>query len=312
METRPFGKTGASFPILGFGGQRIVDEHGCTEAVAIEIVNTAIDGGVRYFDTAWVYSGGQAESRLGKVAKHRRSEMWIATKTLETTKDGARRQLEESLKRLQTDYVDEWRLHNIFDYPRLDAFTGKDGALEAAIQARHERLVRFISISGHTDPQILVEALNRYPFDSALVPVSALDRFKLSFAEEFLPIANEKKVAIIGMKALALGELNHDVQRALQYCFSLPLSMIVIGMESLAQLEQNLAIAESHVPMGEAEKQAFFEDIKSLVRPDVLPWKSNDEDNPTRWVQRGEVFAPTHRQEGILRTFLRRLMGFSK
>ena len=91
--------------------------------------------------------------------------------------------------------------------------------------------------------------MNRYPFDSALIPVSALDRFKLSFVDEFLPIANQKQVATIGMKALALGGLSHDVQRALQYCFSLPLSMVVIGMESMAQLEQNLDIAESHVPM---------------------------------------------------------------
>ena len=107
METRPFGKTGETFPILSFGGQRIVDTHGCTEEAAIEIVNTAINRGIRYFDTAWIYSDGQAETRLGKVAKHRRSEMWIATKAADTTRDGARRQLETSLSRLQTDYVDE-------------------------------------------------------------------------------------------------------------------------------------------------------------------------------------------------------------
>ena len=136
MESRPFGKTGESFSILGFGAQRIVDQHGCEEADAIEIINTAIDRGIRYFDMAWIYSRGQAETRPGKVARHRRSEMWIATKTLGTSKKGARWQLEESLNRLHTDYVDEWRLHNIFDYPRLDAFTGKDGALQAAIDAR--------------------------------------------------------------------------------------------------------------------------------------------------------------------------------
>jgi len=90
METRPFGKTGESFPILSFGGQRIVDEHNCTEDEAIEIINTAIDRGIRYFDTAWIYSKGQAETRMGKVVKHRRDEMWIATKTWDTSKDGAR------------------------------------------------------------------------------------------------------------------------------------------------------------------------------------------------------------------------------
>ena len=287
METRPFGKTGESFPILSFGGQRIVDEHNCTEEEAIEIVNTAIDRGIRYFDVAWIYSKGQAETRMGKVVKHRRSEMWIATKTWDATRDGARRQLEESLRRLQTDYVNEWRLHNVWDYARLDAFTGKAGALEAAIQARDEGLVRHISISGHTDPQVLVEALNRFPFDSALIALSALDHFMLSFAEEFLPVANAKGIATIAMKVLGLGSLTHEVERSLRYAFSLPVSTVIVGMETMAQLEQNLAIAESFTPMTDAERLAFFQDIISLVRPDKIPWKATDWENPTEWVSRG-------------------------
>ena len=98
MEIRSFGNTGEEFPILSFGGEQIVDEKNCTEEEAIRIVNSAIDRGIRYFDTAWAYYKGQAEMRLGKVVKNRRSEMWIATKTTDTTRDGALRQLEESLK----------------------------------------------------------------------------------------------------------------------------------------------------------------------------------------------------------------------
>ncbi len=286
MEVRPFGKTGEMFPILSFGGQRIVDEHGCTEEEAIKIVNTAIDRGIRYFDTAWIYSDGQAETRLGKVAKDRRSEMWIATKTWSTNRDEARRQLETSLSRLQTDYVDEWRLHNLYNYDRLDAFTGKEGALEAAIRAREEGLVRHIAISGFTDPQILVEALNRFPFDSALIAVSALDHFILSFAEEFLPIANDRGVATIGMKVLGLGSLKHEVERSLRYAFNLPISTVIVGMESMDQLEQNLAIAESFTPMTDEERLNFFKDIISLVRTEKIPWKAADWDNPTKWVSR--------------------------
>ena len=286
METRPFGKIGESFPILSFGGQRIVDEHDCTEEEAIEIVNTAIDRGIRYFDTAWIYSNGQAETRLGKVVKHRRAEMWIATKTWNTTRDGARRQLEQSLTRLHTDYVNEWRLHNVWDYTRLDEFTGKGGALEAAIQAREEGLVRHISISSHTDPQILVEALNRFPFDSALIATSALDHFILSFAEEFLPIANARGVATIGMKVLGLGSLTHEVERSLRYAFSLPLSTVIVGMESMAQLEQNLAIAEAFTPMSDEERLAFFKDVLPLVRPEKMRWKATDWDTPREWSPR--------------------------
>jgi hypothetical protein len=272
MEIRPFGKTGESFPILSFGGQRIVDGHNCTEDEAIEIVNTALDRGVRYFDTAWIYSDGQAETRLGKVVKHRRPEMWIATKTVETTCDQARRQLDTSLSRLQTDYVDEWRLHDVWDYARLDAFTGKGGALEAALQAREEGLVRYVSISSHTDPQILIEALNRFPFDSALIALSALDHFILSFAEEFLFIANAKGVATIGMKVLGIGSLTHEVERSLRYAFSLPVSTVIVGMETMAQLEENLAIAESFQAMTDEERLSFFQDIISLVRPEKMRW----------------------------------------
>jgi aryl-alcohol dehydrogenase-like predicted oxidoreductase len=286
METRPFGKTGESFPILSFGGQRIVDGHGCTEDEAIEIVNTALDRGIRYFDTAYVYSAGQAERRLGKVVKHRRSEMWIATKVFDPTRDGARRQLEESLTRLQTDHVNEWRFHDVYSFQRLDAFTGKGGALETALRAREEGLVRNISISGHRDPQVLVEALNRFPFDSTLLALSALDHFMYSFAEEFLPIANAKGIATIAMKVLGLGSLTHEVERSLRYALSLPVSTVIVGMESMAQLEQNLAIAESFTPMSDEERLAFFKDILPLVRPDKLPWKANNWGNPTAWAPR--------------------------
>jgi predicted aldo/keto reductase-like oxidoreductase len=286
METRPFGKMGESFPILSFGGQRIVDGHGCTEDEAVRIVNTAIDRGIRYFDTAWAYSAGQAEERLGKVVKHRRPEMWIATKTTDRTRDGAFRQLETSLQRLQTDHVDEWRMHNIYDYAQLDLITGKGGAVEAATKAREDGRVRHISISCHTDPQILVEAIKRFPFESTLIAVSALDHFILSFAEEWLPVANAKGVATIGMKVVGLGALRNEVERSLRYAFSLPVSTVIVGMETIAQLEQNLAIAESYTPMTDAERLTFFKDIMHLVKPENMRWKANDWNNPTEWVPR--------------------------
>jgi predicted aldo/keto reductase-like oxidoreductase len=302
METRPFGKTGASFPILSFGGQRIVDEHHCTEEEAIDIVNTAIDRGIRYFDTAWIYSNGQAETRLGKVVKHRRREMWIATKTVDTTSDGARRQLEQSLTRLQTNHLDEWRLHNVYDYARLDAFTSKGGALEAAVRAREEGLVRYISISGHSDPQVLVEALRRFPFDSTLVALSALDHFVLSFAEEFLPVANAMGVATIGMKVLGLGTLTHEVERSLRYSFGLPVSTVIVGMETMAQLEHNLAVAESFEPMTDEERLGFFKDIISLVRPEKMAWKAADWNQPVEWTPRGRGIKMCNRSKNSRNT----------
>lgn len=292
MKTRPLGQTGESFPILSFGAQRVVDEEGCSEEQALEILNTALDRGIRYFDTAWIYSGGQSEERVGMVAKYRRDEMWIATKTWDTTRDGARRQLEDSLTRLQTDYVNEWRLHNVWGFDRLDEMTGKGGALEAAVQAREEGLVRNISISGHTDPQVQIEALRRFPFDTALVAVSVLDHFIYSFAEEFLPVAAQKGIGVVGMKIFGYKKLAHVADRALRYALGLPLTTVIAGCSKLSELEADLAVAESFTPMTGPERLEFFREVLPMVQPQNMPWKATDWGNPTEWKSRQEPSGP--------------------
>jgi aryl-alcohol dehydrogenase-like predicted oxidoreductase len=286
MEERSFGKTGEKFPILSFGAQRIVDSHGCGEDQAIAILNRALDRGIRYFDTAWIYSNGQSETRVGKVARHRRKEMWIATKAIARTRAGARGQLEESLKRLQTDHVDEWRLHNVWSMEELDKITASGGALEAAVQAREEGLAKYISISGHTDPRVQIEALNRFPFDSVLCAVSVLDHFILSFAEEFLPVANARGIAVVGMKVMGLGSLRHVPERALRYTLGLPVSTTIVGMETMDQLEQNMAVAEKFTPFTDEERLEFFREVFPLVTPEKIPWKAEDWENPVAWKRR--------------------------
>lgn len=276
MEHRPFGKTGEVFPILSFGAQRIVDEHGCSEKEALRMVNYALDKGIKYFDTAWIYSFGQSEERLGKVTRERRTELWIATKALSRDRDEARRQLEESLRRLQTDYVDEWRMHNVWSFEELDKLTAPGGALEAAVKARDEGFVRYISISGHTDPRVQIEALERFPFDSVLCALSVLDHFIFSFAEEFLPMANARGVAVVGMKVMGLGALSHIYDRALRYTFGLPISTAIVGMDSMEQLEKNLAVAEEYKPLSDDERLQLFREVLPLVSPKTLPWKAEE------------------------------------
>ena len=286
MDTRPFGKTGERFSILSFGAQRIVDGHQCSEAEAMRMVNYALDHGIRYFDTAWVYSQGQSEERVGKVAKQRRGEMWIATKTRGRTRAEALTQLEESLGRLQTDHVDEWRMHNIWNTEELDKLTAPGGALEAAVLAREQGKVRYISMSGHRNPQVQVEALRRFPFDSMLVALSALDHFILSFAEEFLPVANAKGIAVIGMKAMGLAKLGPYYERALRYSMGLPVSTTIVGMESMDQLKKNLAVAENFTPLSDEEKLEFYKEIIHLATPEVIRWKTTDYFNPVEWDKR--------------------------
>jgi aryl-alcohol dehydrogenase-like predicted oxidoreductase len=283
---RQFGKTGERFSILSFGAQRIVDGHQCSEAEAIRMVNYALDHGIRYFDTAWVYSEGQSEVRVGKAAKHRRHEMWIATKTRGRTRAEALVQLEESLTRLQTDHVDEWRMHNVWSMEELDKLTAPGGALEAAVRAREQGKIRYISMSGHRNPQVQVEALRRFPFDSMLVALSALDHFILSFAEEFLPVANAKGIAVIGMKAMGLAKLGPYYERALRYSMGLPVSTTIVGMESMDQLKKNLAVAENFTPLGDEEKLEFYKEIIHLASPEVIRWKTTDYFNPVEWDKR--------------------------
>jgi uncharacterized protein len=286
MEMRAFGKTGERFSILSFGSQRIVDGHQCAEEEAIRMINHALDHGIRYFDTARVYSDGQSEERVGKVAKHRRQEMWIATKTRGRTREEAMAHLEESLAALQTDHVDEWRMHNIWSMEELDKLTVPGGALEAALRAREQGKVRYISMSGHRNPQVQVEALRRFPFDSMLVALSALDHFILSFAEEFLPVANAAGIAVIGMKAMALAKLGPYYERALRYSLGLPVSTTIVGMESMDQLKRNLAVAERFTPLGDEEKLEFYKEIVPLVTPEVVRWKTTDYFNPIEWEKR--------------------------
>lgn len=286
MENRKFGQTGQQFPILSFGAQRIVDEHNCTEEEAIQIVNRAIDEGITYFDTAPIYSKGQSEERLGLALGSRRSKVWIATKTIDRTRDGSLRSIEASLKRLQTDHVEEWRLHDVRTMEQLEQCFAKDGALQALIEAKDQGIIKHISISGHTNPNVQLEAIERFPFDSALVALSAADHFIYSFAEEFLPKANKKGMAIIGMKVIGLGRLAQWYEKALRYTWSLPISTAIIGMESMEQLENNLKVAKSFVPMTDLERLEFFKEIIHMANPDVLRWKAKDWSNKEEWAER--------------------------
>jgi predicted aldo/keto reductase-like oxidoreductase len=286
MEQRAYGKTGEHFSILSFGAQRIVDSHGCTEKEAVKILNYAIDSGIRYFDTAWIYSNGQSEERVGKVAKYRRKDMWIATKTAARDRVGALAQLGESLNRLQTDYIDEWRIHNIWSLEELNKITAPDGALKTAVKAREQGLIRYISISGHSNPQVQIEALNRFPFDSVLCATSVFDHFILSFIEEFIPIANAKGVAITGMKVLGLGKLADIYEDALRYTFGLPIDTAIVGMESIEQLKKNLAAAAKFKPLTDTERLELFKKVLPRLTPQAAPWKADEWDNPVIWKKR--------------------------
>jgi len=218
--------------------------------------------------------------------KRRRRETFLATKTHDRTRDGSLRLLDESLKLLQTDHVDLWQIHHLSYMEDVERAFAKGGAIEALVQAREQKLVRFLGITGHTDPDVLMEAIRRFPFDNILMAVNAADRHHLSFAEKLLPLAVEREMGIVGMKIPARGRLlaspaldttpykfpegmkpgNLAMRDALYYVLSLPVSTVIIGCDTVAQLEENVRLAREFTPLSETKMAALTAKTEPLAR----------------------------------------------
>ncbi|MBK8726199.1 MAG: aldo/keto reductase [Holophagaceae bacterium] len=174
MPTRNLGRTGHRVCLFSLGGQAALEQPR-NEKVALPIIERALDLGVNYFDTSARY-GGEArwsERYFGEVMAKRRGEAFLATKTHDRTRDGSLRILDESLKLLRTDHVDLWQLHAMSTMDDVDRVFAKGGALEAFHKAKEQKLVRFLGITGHTDPDVLAEAIRRFPFDTVLMAFNA-------------------------------------------------------------------------------------------------------------------------------------------
>jgi aryl-alcohol dehydrogenase-like predicted oxidoreductase len=284
MPTRNLGRTGHRVGLFSLGGQAAL-ERAQNEAVAVPIIDRALDLGVNYIDTSSIYGGPArwSERYIGQVMKRRRSEAFLASKTKERTRDGSLRMLDKSLELLQTDHLDLWQLHDLGTMAEIEAVFAKGGAMEALFQARDQKLVRFLGVTGHYRPDALLEAIQRHPFDTILMAVNAADKHYYSFAEHLLPLAVQKQMGIIAMKVPARGRLlsnwtppplekqRHswegvvladspgtlDMREAMHYALSLPVSTAIIGCDSLAQLEQNVQLARDFTPLSQAQMEAI-------------------------------------------------------
>jgi uncharacterized protein len=284
MPTRNLGKTGYKVGIFSLGGQAALEKANLEDA-AVPIIEKALDLGVNYIDTSSIYGGPDrwSEQYVGKVMKHRRSDAFLATKTKERTRDGSMRMIETSLKLLQTDHVDLWQLHDIGTMTDINEIFAKGGAMEALLQARDQKIVRYLGVTGHYRPDALIEAIHRYPFDTILMAVNAADPHHYSFSEQLLPLAVEKQMGIIGMKVPARGRIlsswtpppmeqqKHswegmvlaptpgtlDMRQAMYYSLSLPVSTVIIGCDSIAQLEQNVQLAREFTPLNQQQMVAL-------------------------------------------------------
>ena len=262
MPTRPLGLTGHNVKLFSLGGQATLETDGMqTEAEAI--INRAIDLGVNYIDTAASYGTGQygypvSQTHIGGVMATRRNEVFLASKTHDRTRDGSLALLDQSLTLLQTDHLDLWQIHNIKYIEELDQVFGPGGAIEALQIAKGDSRVRFLGITGHFDPDVLIEGIRRFDFDCLLTAANAADAHYLPFARRLLPLANEKQMGVIGMKVPARGRIFRPdgittMAQAMGYTLSLPVSTVIVGCDTIQQLEENIEIARSFNPMNETQ-----------------------------------------------------------
>jgi hypothetical protein len=244
---RPLGKTGHRVALFSLGGQATVETSGRRDA-AVAIVNRAIDLGVNYLDTAPAY--GPSQDYIGEVMATRRDEVFLASKTHDRSRDGSLRLLDESLRRLRTDHLDVWQLHNLTDFADLDEIFGRSGAIHAMEAARADGRVRFLGLTGHYDPAVLVEGIRRFPFDTVLCALNPADRYRKSFIETLLPVATERGMGIIGMKVPARGRMFRaggveTMRQAMGYVLTLPVSTVIIGCSTVDEVDENCEIARS-------------------------------------------------------------------
>jgi len=272
IPKRKLGKTGYHATILGLGGCSI---PGGSDAEKVAAINRAIDLGVNYCDTASQYGNRQAEKRLGMVMKTRRKEVFLATKTLERADWKAEAEIADSLKYLQTDVIDLIQLHSINDMHTLEMVMGKSGSFKAAEKMQRQGYVRFIGITGHTRPEVIARALEMYPFATVLVPLGVTDQFKGDFASELIPKAREAGCGIIGMKVLTSGKVvgKLPVADCLRYTMSLPITVSIVGMGSVAEVDENVRVAKSFRPMTKAELEAVSNAASPHGNTDNMWWK---------------------------------------
>ncbi|MFQ6123294.1 MAG: aldo/keto reductase [Candidatus Heimdallarchaeota archaeon] len=256
MEERPLGNTGEKITILGLGGFHLLE---ISLRNAVEIVTMYLDQGGCYIETAAAYGNGQSEQKIGKIMRKQSEECFLATKCHVRDKIGAMASIEHSLRNLNTDHVDILFMHAVQTQGELNRILAPDGAIHAAEKAREAGKIRYIGITLHGVPDPLIEAVKCYPFDVIMTGFNYYDRFNWpTLEEEFLPLALKKKIGLIGMKPLADGYLWRSAELAFRYAWSLPLSTVVAGINTLEQLEQDLVYAENFRPMTQKEKEKLF------------------------------------------------------
>ncbi|HZU36970.1 MAG TPA: aldo/keto reductase [Gemmataceae bacterium] len=263
---RPLGRTGVQVSMIGLGGYHIGMQK--SEHDSIRIIRSAIDHGINFMDNSWDYNDGQSEIRMGKALQGGyRDKVFLMTKIDGRTKKSAAEQLDESLKRLQTDHLDLLQFHEIIRLEDPDRIFAPGGAMEAVQAAKRAGKVRFIGFTGHKDPLVHLRMLDvagkhHFRFDAVQMPLNLFDAHFRSFAHHVVPVLVKEGIGVLGMKSMGNGLLLQSKVvtpiECLHYAMNLPTSTVITGMDSLALLKQGLQAVRTFKPLSKTQLAALL------------------------------------------------------
>ena len=271
IPRRPFGRHAETVSALALGGYHLGSIGNQREAV--KIIHAAVDAGITFMDNAWEYHEGESEEIMGKGLVGHRHEVFLMTKVCTHGRDRkvAMRQLTQSLRRLKTDHVDLWQVHECV-YPNdPERHFAPGGVIEALVEARERGLVRYVGFTGHKLPEIHLDMLAReFQFDAVQMPLNCFDASFRSFEDRVLPEANRRGLAVLGMKSMggegdAVRKKVVSADEALRYAMSLPVTTTVTGIDSMRVLRQNIRIAADFTPMSTVEMEALRARVAELA-----------------------------------------------
>jgi len=252
--------------MVGLGGYHIGMQS--DEQESIKIIRAALDGGINFLDNCWDYNGGASEVRMGKaLLDGYRQKAFLMTKIDGQTKKVAAAQIEESLKRLQTDHIDLLQFHEVIRTTDPERIFAADGGMEAVQAAQKAGKVRFIGFTGHKNPSMHLHMLetadaHKFHFDAVQMPLNAMDAHYESFEQKVLPVLLKNEIGVLGMKPMGAGMLLQSKTltpvECLRYAMSLPTSVVITGCQSLADVQQALMVARNFQPLSAAESKALL------------------------------------------------------
>jgi aryl-alcohol dehydrogenase-like predicted oxidoreductase len=268
IPKRTLGRTGVDITLLGLGGEGILRTFGYDDE-ACALINRAIDLGLNYFESARAYSG--SESYYGKALRERRKEIFLTSKSHARDRKGALEHLQETLKNMSTDHLDLWQVHDVRSDDDVREIFGPGGAIEAFAEAKQKGLTRFIGVTGHHDPEILKKCIGLFDFDTVLLPVNPAEPHYHSFLDEVVPFAGQRGMGIIGMKVYLRGFAAkipwfQSMEPFLHFALSQPVSAVVIGCDSIPQLEENVEFAMKFRPMPLEKMRDLIDKVKPFSR----------------------------------------------